>query len=513
MAVFHVNGPNGEVYEVTAPDNATQDQVIAFAQSQAKAAPAKPKPKPNGIVDAGKSFVSGLAEGVAPIADAIVDSGPIGMIKRAAGAADVLRGAKLAPKPASVNVFADRVAKDAHQPETMGGSFARTLGQMAPNVIAPGTAAVRALNVFAPAVGSEGAGQIAHAMGASPTVETAARLVGGAAGAGAASVRAPSLPVRAAPVPKAMSVDQLRAAKTAAYQAADQAGVRYAPEAVDGLISNIAADLQKARLNPARHPKAASMLADIQKAAGGSPTLTELDQLRQVIRRDVASAPDKAEQFMGKRMIAQIDRFVDGATPNDVAAGDAQNASDLINNARDLNTRLRKVESVTGAVRSAELRAGSTGSGGNADNAMRQNLRRVLEKTPNLSHEEGAALESIVMGGKGQNLLRLVGKLSPSGNGLMAAANLGAAAVAGPLGAIPGAAGLMSKIAADRMTRMKVEGLVQLMARGGAKKTAPAARQIAAPVKAIGHNPFAGIALPAYAATLSATPAMAEAQQ
>lgn len=39
MAVFHVNGPNGELYEVTAPDDATQDQVVAFAQQQAKSAP------------------------------------------------------------------------------------------------------------------------------------------------------------------------------------------------------------------------------------------------------------------------------------------------------------------------------------------------------------------------------------------------------------------------------------------------------------------------------------------
>lgn len=58
MAVYHVNGPNGEVYEVTAPDNASQAQVIAFAQQQTKAAPA---PKGGGLLSDIGSAVSGAA--------------------------------------------------------------------------------------------------------------------------------------------------------------------------------------------------------------------------------------------------------------------------------------------------------------------------------------------------------------------------------------------------------------------------------------------------------------------
>jgi hypothetical protein len=58
MAVYHVNGPNGEVYEVTAPDNATQAQVVAFAQQHAQSAPA---PKSGGIMGDIGSAVSGAA--------------------------------------------------------------------------------------------------------------------------------------------------------------------------------------------------------------------------------------------------------------------------------------------------------------------------------------------------------------------------------------------------------------------------------------------------------------------
>lgn len=33
MAVFHVTGPDGSVYEVNAPDGATEQDAIAYAQA------------------------------------------------------------------------------------------------------------------------------------------------------------------------------------------------------------------------------------------------------------------------------------------------------------------------------------------------------------------------------------------------------------------------------------------------------------------------------------------------
>lgn len=307
-------------------------------------------------------------------------------------------------------------------------------------------------------------GTVSERIGAaSRTARDPVTLGLGAVGGALATAR----PIKAKPAP-AMSVDKLRAEKAAAYKAADDAGVAYAPPAFDGLVAKMERRLQNERVNPMRHPKAASMLDDIQKMRGGSPSLTELDQLRQVVSSDVAGAADKSERRLGRAMIDEIDQFIANAGPADVISGNAPDAAQTIKRARDLHTRLAKIDSVTTATEKARLRAGSTGSGGNEDNAIRQNLRGVLERGRNFSDDEAAALESIVMGGKGQNLLRLVGKLSPSGNGLMAAGNLAAAAAGGPLGAIPGAAGLISKLAADGLTRRKVTELIELMARGGA---------------------------------------------
>lgn len=516
MAKFRVTSPDGQKFEVTAPDGASQDEVLAYAKAN------MPKAKPQASLreaatDTAKSFATGVAEGFAPIADALVDVGPMGFLKKAADLTDTFRGKPQAGIRPGVNPFGATVARDGHKPETVAGEYGRTVGQMAPNFFAPASGiAGRVANVVAPGLLSEGAGQTVRAAGGDQRIEAGARIAGAVAGGGLASVRRGPKPApRPAATPK-MAPEQLRPAKEAAYKAADDAGVTYSPQAMDRLVSNIRTDLAKARLNTARHPKAASFVADdLAALEGQSPTLTELDQIRQVVSRDVAGAADKAERFMGKRIIRQIDEFTNSAGPQDVVSGDAQAAADLINRARDLNTRYRKVDAVEGAVKSAVRRAGSTGSGGNSDNAIRQNLRRVLEKGNNLTSQEANALEEIVMGGKGQNLLRQLGKLSPSGNGLMAAGNLFSAAALGPLGAVPGVAGIVAKLSADRMTAGKVAALVHLMAEGGTK-AAPIARPAMKPAQ-IAHtakNVFASAA-PASAGALvfSAAPAMSRERQ
>jgi hypothetical protein len=75
-----------------------------------------------------------------------------------------------------------------------------------------------------------------------------------------------------------------------------------------------------------------------------------------------------------------------------------------------------------------------------------------------------------VRGGAGQNTLRLIGKLSPQGNGLMAALGLGAT-VANPVMAAAPAAGLMAKSIADRITPANVARLSGVVRSGGRTPT------------------------------------------
>lgn len=387
---------------------------------------------------------------------------PLGMTPIIKGIADDY-GAQLAKTRAYEDDFADR--------RPIAAAVARTAGA-APTIFVPGGAAVQTTTrtgAIANAAGNAalqaGAAGLLDRGSFQERTQAGVRNVAIAAPLGAAvagiATRTPK------PRTKTPSVDELAARRTAAYRKADAAGVRYSPQGYDDMVTSVEATLKQARLNPLRHPKAASMLEEMKGLSGSAPTLTEVDQLRQVIRRDVANASDESEAFMGQLIIKQLDDFIAKADGPQVMAGTGAEGAALITGARDANTRYMKTREVTEAVDSADLRASSTYSGGNVDNATRQNIRRVLEKGNNWTPEEERLLRAVVSGTPTQNALRQVGKLSPQGNGLMAAGNLASAASFGPLGAVPGAAGLVSKFFADRATQQNVAKLLEVIANGG----------------------------------------------
>lgn len=279
-------------------------------------------------------------------------------------------------------------------------------------------------------------------------------------------------------VKDAPTADQLQAMKNAAYNKVDTLGAEYSDQAYSGLTRAIQQDALAANISPTRHPKAYSLMEDLA-GRQGPKTLTQLDQIRQEVSRDLLKSPDDAERFFGGQMMKKIDLFIDTATPSTVkgrpvdASGilgrqAAPDASGAINSARDLNTRYRKTEMLDNAEYKAENRAASTGSGGNVDNAMRQNIRGILDdpkKRRGFFPEEIEMMEQIVRGTPVQNVLRNVGKLSPQGNGLMAALGLGGTVVNPAMAAIP-VAGIISKAIADGMTKNRINMLRALVASG-----------------------------------------------
>ena len=268
---------------------------------------------------------------------------------------------------------------------------------------------------------------------------------------------------------KRIAVDDLRAAKNTAYQAVDKAGVTFGPQDYDNMLVGLVNEAQSKHISPTRHQAAYSFINDMIQRRGNKPmTLTELDQLRQEVRRDLVvpsySNPDKAaDAFFGDMIVDAIDDMID-ANPSGSAAMKA---------ARLANSRLRKTEMIEDAIVRAERRAASTGSGGNLNNAIRQNLRAILDskrRSKSFTKEELAELEKVVRQGGLENILRLVGKLSPSGNGLAAWFGIGAASQG--YGALP-IAGLIAKSLADTGTIRKANQLQQRVAGRGAPRSMP----------------------------------------
>jgi hypothetical protein len=107
---------------------------------------------------------------------------------------------------------------------------------------------------------------------------------------------------------------------------------------------------------------------------------------------------------------------------------------------------------------------------------MRQAVVSIIDNPKRarwFNQDEVAAMRSFVEGSTGQNAMRLFGKLSPNGNGLMMALNLGAAGGTGGLSLLGTAAATGAKAIADRATMKAGDALIGKVA-GAAKREAPA---------------------------------------
>lgn len=291
----------------------------------------------------------------------------------------------------------------------------------------------------------------------------------GAAGQGVGAILSKAL----AKAKKVLTPEQIKDVANAAYQKADEAGVIFTPEAIHRLRGDIYNEFANFGFHPQNQPGAAVAYEELARLAeGGNVSLKGMDTARKVASGGFIPANPSNNALIGK-VIDKIDEFTASAGPNDILAGDVQAGTSALKEARDYWSRSRKSELVDELLTKAGLRAGSTGSGGNIENASRQNLRKILDSkkmSRGFSADEKEALKKAILGSATQNTLRLAGKLSPQGNGLMMAL-LGMGSVAAPHIALPAAAvGFGSKKAAEAMTRSNVSQLQKLILAGGKKE-------------------------------------------
>lgn len=276
---------------------------------------------------------------------------------------------------------------------------------------------------------------------------------------------------RANPRPQTMGADQLKDASRAAYSRADQAGVIVRPEGIQRLGQQIQGDLVEFGYHPQLQPRVGAVLQELDRLGQGNVTFKGLDQMRKIASA-AGSSTDASERALASKIVSRIDDYMGNLGAEDVLTGNAQEASSAIREARDMWGRARKLETANELIERAGLNAGSSGSGGNIENATRQQLKRILNnpKTKRgFSKDEQAAIRDVVLGTPSQNALRLAGKLSPQGNGLMLGLGLGGTALA-PQFALPAmAVGAASKRGSEAITQRNVRKLSDLIASGGSR--------------------------------------------
>ena len=363
--------------------------------------------------------------------------------------------------------WVNALVPEVHNGRIPEGTTAGKLGQfLGGGAVAGPAGMVPAAAAF---VGSE-AGKIADQVAPDYTKgygEFAGGVLGGAApGIKSALTRQPI--TTPAPTP-----NQINAAKTAAYNAADNAGVIYNPAGIGRLRAAIEGELASKAYHPRMQPELAVVLDELSNIEqGGNVTLKGLDTLRKMAG-NAGQSTNRTQNMMAGDVARHIDDFINNPASSEVVGGNAAAGAAAIKNARKLAQISFKDEKVQNAVDNAILRAESTGSGGNVDNAIRQNLRRFLTKGNKESRgwtaDERAMLAKVVRGaGLGQKIARQLGKVSPEGNGLMTGLfGGGAVSMGNPQMLAPLGVGFVAKRIADSATHQNVEALLDTIRRGG----------------------------------------------
>jgi hypothetical protein len=303
----------------------------------------------------------------------------------------------------------------------------------------------------------------------------------------------------------------LEKTKNDAYDTLKNLKAAYTPDAVTRLVDNLHGTLGKLTTTQTRHADAYSTVGAVTQdledlMTRGHVTPNDLDELRQVITRDIVESTDKATQRVGLRLRETWDDFMNNAKQGDMApmpgsTATPQQVQVAQDAARVANSRFRKAEAVDEAMTVAGLKRGMTYAGGNADNATRQEVTSLINprsarRITNLSPEEEAAALKVNQGGSNpatsfvHDAARLYGRSSPLVGGLnmlqslkqlgaATAAGAGAGLFGGPVGVISHmVASSASKLISDAWTRNNVTNLMRVIAKGGDDAGALAQRQL-----------------------------------
>jgi len=269
-----------------------------------------------------------------------------------------------------------------------------------------------------------------------------------------------------------MTPEELKAAGGAAFTRAKDAGVIFKPEGIDKIRRDAYDYMAEKGFHAKLQPGAATAYEELERLIqGGNVDLRGLQTLRELASGGFVPGNAKNNDMITE-IIKRIDDFANNATPQDVLTGNSQVAAAALKEGRDYWSRFRKMGTVDDLLNRARLNAGSAGSGGNIENASRQQLKRILtdkKMMRGFTTDEKDAIRRAVLGTPGQNTLRLAGKLSPQGGGLMAALGTGFS-FANPWIGLPAmalAAG--AKKGSEAMTSRNAEIVRKLIAAGGSK--------------------------------------------
>jgi len=161
--------------------------------------------------------------------------------------------------------------------------------------------------------------------------------------------------------------------------------------------------------------KARKFLRELEKMPGGI-TLNQFDKAKRKVGNLYGKGEGKKEPFI-LNMTKAMEEALEKATQKNA----------VLKGARDANRRFSKAKLLDKTVTKLQNERKVSGSGGNVTNSYRRAIQKILDNPKQIEFfddPEIRAMQQIVDGRVADNVLRLVGKMAPSGNGLMAYLNI-----------------------------------------------------------------------------------------
>lgn len=276
------------------------------------------------------------------------------------------------------------------------------------------------------------------------------------------------------PVP---SVDDLKAAGSAAFQRADKAGVIFNKQAVSQLNRNIVDDLKELAFHPSNEPGAMAALNTLRRMQDGNVTMKGLHAVRRMAQNGFIPGNNSNNAAIGK-IIDRIDEMIDAADPNTVlaATSNPKAAAEAFKEAKKQWHTAKKLETVEKHARKGGLMANSNILADEVG-ATKKQLRSLLlndAKSRGFSTAEKKQLERAAGYTGSQRVLHAVSGLMPRDK-LSTAVHMaagGPAAFASGGASLPVQAGLMgvgyaAQKANEALAKKSVVELTRLIANGG----------------------------------------------
>jgi len=441
---------------------------------------AEETPQPSALWDtakeAGKGLVRGVHGFVGDMGEAVM--GPFGPSHHAANLMATLGLGERPPTEPGYGQQLNKAAGVEASPQTTAGKYAGAATEVMGNpasYLGPGGPLIKAGAAAASGLGSEAAGQLTK----DTPFETPARIAGGilaptAVGKVASAV---SNTMRARGIPTEV---ELKAASDNAYKAARALDVEYQTDKVRALQDNIHKSLIKSGFRADTAGGAFSRLKELMEPItpanpGGNRNFSDIEGVRQSLNRlrqetNPNTGGPTANASAASRAISKIDDFL--ANPKNAAGNDyasqlsAQLTARLAEEARGNWAAMSRSQRIEQALTKSQLNAASGGTGSNIDNAMRQQIKSLLnspKRIKGFTQDERNMMQDIVMGNPVRNSSRLLGKMAATG--IVSAAGVEYLAHALGLGAaghllLP-AAGYAAKKTGDIMTKNRINGLLR----------------------------------------------------